>query len=257
MNPSIDRELELALRLADAADAITVPRYRSSGLQVDEKPDHTPVTEADRAAERALRSLLAAARPDHGVLGEEFGISGTDTEWQWVIDPIDGTMNYVRGIPVWATLIALAHRGRPVVGVVSAPLLHRRWWGGLGIGAFGGGERINVSAVSALENAQLSFNALRDFEEHGGHAAMTSLLAKVWRVRGFGDFWSHMLVAEGAADVAVEATVKPWDMAAVQIVVEEAGGRFSDLGGAPDFGGGSALSTNGLLHDKVLSFFAS
>jgi histidinol-phosphatase len=255
MIPSIEEELDLALRLADVADAITLPRYRSADLRVDQKPDRTPVTEADQAAERAIRSLLAEARPDHAMLGEEFGLSGHDTEWQWVIDPIDGTMNYIRGIPVWATLIGFVHRNRPVVGVVSAPSLHRRWWGGFGIGAFVNGERIRVSQVRSLEDAQLSFNALRDFEEHGGHEAMTALVGRVWRVRGFGDFWSHMLVAEGGVDIAVEAIVKPWDMAAVQIIVEEAGGRFSDLSGAPDYSAGSALSSNGLLHDEVLAAF--
>jgi histidinol-phosphatase len=256
MNPLIEKELDLALRLADAADEITWSSYRAADLHVEQKPDRTPVTEADRAAEQRIRGLLARERPGHGVLGEEFGSDGDDEEWTWVLDPIDGTMNYVRGIPVWATLIALVRHGRPVVGVVSAPSLHRRWWAALGMGAFVNGERICVSRVQRPEDAQVSINALRDFEEHGGHAAMTALIDRAWRVRGFGDFWSHMLVAEGAVDIAVEAIVKPWDVAAVQVIVEESGGRFSDLSGAPGYAGGSALSTNGLLHEEVLAAFS-
>lgn len=257
MDAVIEQELTFALQLADVADQVTLPRYRAADLAVEQKPDRTPVTDADRNAERAIRAVLAAARPDHGVLGEEFGSTGDDHAWTWVIDPIDGTMNYTRGIPVWATLIALVQDDRPVVGVVSAPSLHRRWWAGLEIGAFSNGDRIHVSRIETLEAAQVSFNALRDFEEHGGHEAMATLVRGAWRVRGFGDFWSHMLVAEGGVDIAVEATVKPWDMAAVQIIVEEAGGRFTDLSGAPDYAGGSALSTNGLLHDLVLATFAA
>jgi histidinol-phosphatase len=255
MNPLMERELELGLRLADLADEITLPRYRAADLRVEQKPDHTPVTEADRAAEKEMRKVLAEVRPDHGVTGEEFGAGGERAEWTWVLDPIDGTMNYVRGIPVWATLIALVRDGRPVMGVVSAPSLSRRWWAAVGLGSFVNGERIHVSLVHQLEMAQLSMNALRDFEEHGGYEAMNTLVHGVWRVRGFGDFWSHMLVAEGAVDVAVEALVKPWDMAAVQIIVEEAGGRFSDLSGTPDHASGSAVTTNGLLHDAVLAPF--
>lgn len=254
MNPRLDNELALALELADVADEITTARYQAVDLEVEEKPDRTPVTEADKAAERALRDALEARRPTHGIVGEEYGVSG-DSPWSWVLDPIDGTMNYVRGIPVWATLIALVTEGRPVVGVVSAPALHRRWWAALGLGAFVNGERITVSRVRRLEDAQLSLNAVRDFEERGRSEALRSITDRVWRIRGFGDFWSHMLVAEGAVDIAVEAVVNPWDMAAVQIIVEEAEGRFTDLTGAPDFAGGTALSTNGLLHGAALDAF--
>jgi len=250
----LESELALALRLADAADAVTMPRFRASDLVVDTKPDRTPVTDADRAAEQTMISMLADARPAHGILGEEYGASGGGA-WQWVLDPIDGTVNYMRGIPVWATLIGLVHDGRPVVGVVSAPSLHRRWWAARGMGAFGGGVPLGVSAVSKIEDAQVSFNEGGDFEERGWLDGISTLAQRAWRVRGFGDFWQHMLVAEGGVDVSVEASVNPWDMAAVQIIVEEAGGRFTDLAGRPDFSAGSALSTNGVLHDEVLSLF--
>jgi len=248
-------ELALALRLADAADAVTIPRFRAADLVVETKPDRTPVTDADRATEQAMTAILAGERPDHGILGEEYGSSGGGP-WQWVLDPIDGTRNYMRGIPVWATLSGLVHNGRPVVGVVSAPSLHRRWWAAAGLGAFGDGDRLEVSAISRIEDAQVSFNELADFENRGWIEGISTLAQQAWRVRGFGDFWQHMLVAEGAVDVAVEASVNPWDMAAVQVIVEEAGGRFSDLEGHPDFAGGSALSTNGTLHDETLSLFA-
>ena len=254
--PSYDLEgdLALAFRLADAADATTVPRFRASDLAIETKPDLTPVTDADRSAERAMIAILTEARPEHGILGEEFGTSGGGA-WQWVLDPIDGTMNYMRGIPVWGTLIGLVHNGRPVVGVVSAPSLHRRWWAAKGMGAYGDGEPLAVSAIERIEDAQVSFNEPGDFDRVGLHDGITTLARRAWRVRGFGDFWQHMLVAEGAVDVSIEASVNPWDMAAVQIVVEEAGGRFTDLKGRPDYAGGSALSTNGVLHDEGLSLF--
>ncbi len=248
-------ELSFALGLADAADAITVPRFRASDLVIDTKPDRTPVTDADRAAERALVALLEQERPEHSILGEEFGASGGGA-WQWVLDPIDGTMNYMRGIPVWGTLIALVYEGRPVVGVVSAPSLHRRWWAASGLGAWGDGEPLAVSAVARIEDAQISFNETSEFARRGWLEGITKLADQSWRVRGFGDFWQHMLVAEGAVDVAIEASVNPWDMAAVQIIVEEAGGRYTDLDGRPDFSTGSSLSTNGLLHDEVLELFS-
>jgi len=250
----LEAELALALQLADAADAVTMPRFRASDLVVNTKPDRTPVTDADRSTERTMTSMLSEARPDHGILGEEYGSTGGGA-WQWVLDPIDGTMNYMRGIPVWGTLIGLVHDGRPVVGVASAPSLHRRWWAAAGLGAFGDGTRLTVSGVGEIENAQASFNEVDQFAERGWLDAISTLTKRAWRVRGFGDFWQHMLVAEGAVDVAVEAAVNPWDMAAVQIIVEEAGGRFTDLAGRPDFSGGSALSTNGVLHDEVLSLF--
>ncbi|MEN8113153.1 MAG: inositol monophosphatase family protein [Actinomycetota bacterium] len=251
---TIEAELAFALELADAADAVALPRFRAGDLVVERKPDLTPVTDADRATERALIEILADERSSHGVLGEEFGISG-EGRWQWILDPIDGTMNFVRGIPVWATLIALVHDGDPILGVVSAPSLHRRWWAGRGLGAFMNGEPISISGVEYIEDAQVSLGAEGELAQAGWGAGTAALNSRAWRVRGFGDFWSHMLVAEGAADIALDAGVKAWDMAAVLPIVEESGGRFTDLGGRRDYTSGSGLSTNGLLHDEVVSLF--
>ena len=235
-------DLELALRLADAADAISMPRFRS-GLAVETKPDLTPVTEADRAVEAELRRLLAGARPDDAVLGEEEGESGSGRR-RWIVDPVDGTRNYTRGIPVWATLVALEERGVVRVGVVSAPALGRRWWAERGGGAFASGERMRVSDVARIEDAVLCFT-LED--------PVPEIARRAWHARGFGDFWAHMLVAEGAVDAAVDAVgVSEWDLAAAQVIVEEAGGRFTDLAGEPRIDGGTAVSSNGLLHDELL-----
>jgi histidinol-phosphatase len=242
--------------LADLADTMTLARFRASDLAVSTKPDLTPVTEADRAVEQAIRERLAMARPDHRVLGEEFGGEdgdGAAAGWRWIVDPIDGTKNYVRGIPVWATCIGLQHDGEGVVGVVSAPALGRRWWAARGEGAFADGRAIQVSAVADLGDAQLSYDSVPGFEAHGLEERFLDLARRCWRTRGLGDFWSHVLVAEGAVDVAVEPEVSVWDVAAVQVIVEEAGGRFTDLSGAARADGGSALSTNGLLHDEVLA----
>ena len=233
-------------------------RFRDRGLVVSTKPDLTPVTEADRAVEEALRAQLGRARPDHGVVGEEFGADVPDARWRWIVDPIDGTKNYVRGIPVWATCIALQCGDEVVVGVVSAPALGRRWWAARGEGAFaGGGEPIRVSAVGDLGDAQLSYDSVPGFEAHGLGERFLGLARRCWRSRGLGDFWSHVLVAEGAVDVAVEPEVSLWDVAAIQVIVEEAGGRFTDLAGVARPDGGSAVSTNGMLHDEVLGALAS
>jgi len=240
-------DLALALELADLADAITLERYRASDLVVETKPDLTPVTEADQAAEHAIRERLASARPDDAIIGEEFGATAT-ADRQWVIDPIDGTKNYVRGIPVWATLIAL----RDQVAVVSAPALHRRWWAARGQGAFADGSSIQVSAVSELADAQLLWSGIEDWDAIGGADSVLALARRCWRSRGLGDFWQYMLVAEGAAEIALDPEVKLWDLAAPQLIVEEAGGRFTDLSGAPGADGGSGFATNGLLHDAAL-----
>ena len=244
-------DLSLALELADLADSITLRRFRAVDLAVETKPDMTPVTEADRAVEEALRQRLRKERPRHAVVGEEFGAEG-DAASRWIIDPIDGTKNYMRGIPVYGSLIALQHDGRTAVGVASAPALGRRWWAARGHGAFADGQRIRVSGISRLEDAQLCYGSISRFEDRGLGERFLGLLRRCWRTRGFGDFWSHVLVAEGSADVAVEADVTLWDLAALQVIIEEAGGRFSDLTGVARPDGGSALSTNGLLHDDVL-----
>ncbi len=250
----MNANLELALELADEADTLTRSRFRAADLRIETKPDLTPVSEADRAVEERLRHHVARARPSHGVLGEEMGDQGgADGEWRWVVDPIDGTKNYVRGVPIWATLLALQHRHQTVLGVVSAPALGRRWWAARGEGAFADGERIRVSAVDDLADASLSYASLAGWEASGRGDAFLALTRRFWRTRAYGDFWSHVLVAEGAVDVAAEPEVTLWDLAALQVIVEEAGGRFTDLSGTPTPAGGSAVSTNGLLHDQVLA----
>jgi histidinol-phosphatase len=245
-------DLAFAFELADLADAITLDRYLADDLVVETKPDRSPVTEADRAVEQALRKRIGEERPGHGVVGEEFGADQPGTT-RWILDPIDGTKNYLRGVPVWATLIGLERDGAVVAGVVSAPALHRRWWAARGEGSFVNGRRIRVSRVTDLSDAVLSYASLGSWEQHGLGEQFLTLARACWRTRAFGDFWSHMLVAEGAADLAVEPEVNLWDLAAPQVIVEEAGGRFTDLGGTPTPAGGSVVSTNGLLHDRVLA----
>ena len=231
-------DLTLALALADAADAITMRSFRST-FAVRTKADRSPVTEVDEAVERAIRDALERERPEDGIIGEELGVAAAAPgRRNWIIDPIDGTKNFVRGVPVFGTLIALDGE----VGVVSAPALHRRWWAARGEGAFCNGARIRVSVVSSIENAMIASIDV-------SYAALVRACA---HVRGFGDFWSHMLVAEGAAEIGIDPVVSHWDMAAVQVIVEEAGGRFTDYAGRARPDGGSGVSTNGLLHEEVL-----
>jgi histidinol-phosphatase len=252
----VNADLELALELADLADAVALPRFRARDLAVETKSDDTPVTEADRDAEAAMREALAAARPRHAVLGEEEGLVGRpDATHRWVLDPIDGTANFVRGVPIWATLIGLMEGDDVVAGVVSAPALGRRWWAARGDGAFADGTPIRVSAVDTIGAAHLAHAGVGTFFEHGHGDALVDLTRHVWRSRGLGDFWMHCLVAEGAFDVAVEPIVSLWDLAAITVIVEEAGGRFTDLTGKPGPAGGSALSSNGVLHAEVLARF--
>jgi histidinol-phosphatase len=240
---------------------MTLARFRSADLVVERKPDLSPVTEADRAVETALRRRLADERPHHDVLGEEMGETpaegGDGRPWRWVLDPIDGTKNYVRGVPVWGTLISLQHEGRTALGVVSAPAIGRRWWAASGEGAFANGEALQVSPVAKLADAWVSYDDLPSFDRLGLADALLGLGRRVWRLRGYSDFWAHMLVAEGAVDAAVyaEPGVKLWDLAPLKIIVEEAGGRFTDLAGTATDAGDSAVSSNGLLHDEVLAAF--
>ncbi|MBF6100621.1 histidinol-phosphatase [Nocardia cyriacigeorgica] len=250
-------DLELALRLADAADAITKERFGALDLKVDAKPDLTPVSDADLAVERQIRKILEQERPQDSVLGEEFGGDAEFTGRQWVIDPIDGTKNFVRRVPVWATLIALLEDGVPVVGVVSAPALARRWWAAAGSGAWssfhpGAPKPITVSAVADLDNASLAFSSLSGWRDRGLREKFIDLTDEVWRVRGYGDFLSYCLVAEGAVDIATEPEVSLWDLAALDILVREAGGSFTSLNGTPGPHGGDAIATNGPLHQAVL-----
>lgn len=247
-------DLSLALRLADAADAITLQHFQSATLAVRTKIDMTPVSEADEACERALREILARERPDDAILGEEYGTSGSQSR-RWILDPIDGTKNYVRGIPVYATLIGLVEDDRVVAGAVSAPAMGRRWWAARGEGAFANGKKIHVSKIESLSEAHIAYDSVTDFDRHGTTDNFLKLVRQCTRARGFGDFWIHMLVAEGAIEIAVEPEVAAWDMAALQVIVEEAGGRFTDLQGRARYDGGSGVSTNGALHDIVLEHF--
>ena len=248
-------DLAFALELADLADAITTERFQADDLVVETKPDLTPVTEADRAVEQALRKRIGEERPGHGVVGEEFGADGRGSA-RWILDPIDATKNYLRGIPVWGTLIALEREGRVELGVASAPALHRRWWAARGEGAFVNGRRIHVSRIAELSEAVLSYASLLSWEEHGLGEQFLTLARSCWRTRAFGDFWGYMLVAEGVVDLAIEPEVALWDLAAPQVIVEEAGGRLTDLGGTPTPAGGSGVTSNGLLHDRVLAILA-
>ena len=253
---SVANDLALALEMADAADALTMDRFGALDLRVDTKPDLTPVTDADRSAEELLRSSLAAHRPDDSVFGEELGGTPASMGRQWVLDPIDGTKNFVRGVPVWCTLIALLVDGTPVVGVVSAPALGRRWWAGEGEGAFmsfGGNTRpISVSGVDDLGSASLSFSDLTTGWD-AQRQRFIDLTDSVWRVRAYGDFWSYCLVAEGAVDIAAEPEVNLWDVAPLDILVREAGGSFTNVEGRSGPHGRGAVATNGLLHDAVLT----
>jgi histidinol-phosphatase len=234
---------------------VTLRRFRAHDLKVETKPDLTPVSEADHAAEQLIRDRLSSARPGDVVLGEEFGTEGSSSR-RWIIDPIDGTKNYVRGVPVWATLLALEEDGVMRVGVVSAPALGHTWWAVKGEGAFADGSPIGVSKVRALEDAHLCYSDFKWWDEYGLQAEFEALARACWRTRGFGDFWSHILVAEGAADIAAEPIVALWDLAPLLVIVEEAGGRFTDLAGNVTADGGSAVSTNGILHDEVLAALA-
>lgn len=251
-----DDDLALALELADAADAITLDRFEASDLKVKSKPDMTPVSDADVAVEQVLRERLAEARPGDSIVGEEFGGETVFEGRQWVIDPIDGTKNFVRGVPVWATLISLLVDGQPVLGVVSAPALARRWYAAQGSGAWrtfnkGSLKRLEVSHVSELADASLAMSSLEGWKARGLQENFIALTERTWRLRGYGDFFGYCLVAEGAVDIAAEPEVSVWDLAALSVLVTEAGGTFSSLNGEPGPHGGDAIATNGLLHDAA------
>ncbi|WP_374216228.1 histidinol-phosphatase [Frankia sp. R82] len=253
-------DLALALSLADAADRITLSRFQAVDLHVESKPDNTPVSDADTAVEAMIRERLAVARPDDAVLGEEEGLVGGDARRRWILDPVDGTKNFVRGVPVWGTLLGLEVDGEMVVGVASAPAMSRRWWGARGTGAFtrdatGDTRALRVSSVSHLGDAFMSFASVEGWRTARRLDEFLDLADQVWRTRAYGDFWSHMMVAEGAVDLACEPEVSLWDMAALQIIVEEAGGRFTDLTGRRGPGHGTVLTTNGLLHEPALRSF--
>jgi len=253
-------DLRLAHMLADAADSITMERFRAENLNVAYKADHTEVTDADKGVEEAVRRTLATARPRDAFHGEESGDSGWGPR-KWVVDPIDGTANYVRTVPVWATLIALMVEDQPVVSVVSAPGLARRWWANVGGGAYTGKSllqprQMSVSSIRVVSDSFLSYSSLDGWVESGRGRQFGNLLRSAHRTRAFGDFWSYMLVAEGAVDIACEPELNLHDMAALVPIVTEAGGRFTSIDGDPGPVGPGALATNGLLHDEVLDILA-
>jgi histidinol-phosphatase len=254
-------DLALAHLLADTADSISMARFRALDLHVESKPDLTPVSDADTAVEKAIRATLARARPRDGVLGEEFGMSVPSAgagKRHWVIDPIDGTKSFVRGVPIWGTLIALMENDVPVAGLVSAPALGRRWWGAVGHGAWAGkhqrtASRIKVSGVSKLTDASFCYSSLTGWAESGRLEPVLDIILGAWRSRAYGDFYGYMLLAEGAVDAMVEPELSLWDVAALIPIVTEAGGTFTDLAGRPGPGEGSAIASNGLLHEDLLS----
>ncbi len=245
-------DLLLGQELADIADAITLARFKALDLVVETKPDRSEVTDADRATELAIKAKLAEKRPEDGVIGEEFGTSEGNNR-VWIIDPIDGTANFLRGVPVWATLIALVIDGKPLVSVVSAPALGRRWWGSPGEGSKtrdldGSVRKLEVSKVSSIADASLSYNNLQLWDRAGMLDALVGLSRKVWRTRAYGDFWSYMLLAEGALEIVAEHDLKIYDIAALVPIVEQAGGQISALDGPLTTETSSVLATNGLLH---------
>ncbi|MCJ7826675.1 MAG: histidinol-phosphatase [Demequinaceae bacterium] len=249
-------DLALALSLADEVDTLTLAGFGDASLKVETKEDLTPVTEIDRAAEERIRTLLEKSLPDDSIYGEEFGTKGGGPR-QWVIDPVDGTKNFIRGIPVWGTLIALLVEGDPVMGVASAPALGARWFASRGDGAWKGrgpkdARRLKVSAIDSLSEATLSYSSLTGWEEAGLLDRFLDLQRMMWRTRAFGDFWSYMLVAEGVVEVATEPSLALYDMAALVPIVEEAGGRFTSLSGVRGPFGEDALASNGLVHDEVV-----
>ncbi|MDO5366252.1 histidinol-phosphatase [Kocuria sp.] len=254
-------DLRLAHILADSVDGLTMRRFKAQDLHVETKPDLTPVTDADREAESVIRSQLGRVRNRDAVIGEEFGTSGSGSR-KWVIDPIDGTKNFVRGVPVWATLIGLIEDDQVVAGVVSAPALNRRWWAALGSGAFTGrslsqATRLSVSSVNQLSDASLSYSSLTGWRDLGVRDQFIELTDSVWRTRAYGDFWSYCLVAEGAVDIACEPELNLYDMAALVPIVTEAGGRFTSLKGQDGPFGANAIASNGVLHDAALDILGT
>lgn len=256
-------DLELALALADVADRVSIERFRALDLRVQTKADMTLVSDADKACEAAVRQVLHQERPDDAILGEEEGLEEGSSGRQWVIDPIDGTHNYVRAVPVWATLIGLIEDGVPVLGVVSAPALGRRWWASEGKGAFTSASydgsiprAINVSDVATLDDAFFSYSSYQGWHQANLGEQFDRLVDECWRTRGFGDFWSYMLVAEGVVDLAAEPELALHDMAALVPIITEAGGRFTNLDGEPGPWGPGAVATNGKLHDMTLDILS-
>jgi len=256
LRPGYDDDLRLAHVIADQVDSVTMSRFKALDLRVETKPDLSPVSDADKTAEEVIRGQLSRARPRDAVHGEEMADTGHGPR-RWVVDPIDGTKNFVRGVPVWATLIGLLDGDQVVLGLVSAPALGRRWWAAQGSGAWTGkslaaASRLQVSAVDRLADASLSYSSLSGWEERGLLNPFLDLTRRTWRTRAYGDFWSHVLVAEGAVDLSAEPELALHDMAALVPIVTEAGGTFTSIRGVPGPFGGSALVSNGRLHQAAL-----
>lgn len=261
MPAGLQADLELALRLADAADAQSLPRFDAPDLDVRSKPDRTRVTDADLAVERAIRDILAVERPDDGVLGEEYGTTG-GAHRQWIIDPIDGTHGYLRGIPIWGTMIGLAIDGVPHAGVVSSPALGRRWWGATGLGAWaadlgGAAKRISASSIDTLAEASVCTQSIAQWDEAGRLDALTALSRAVWRDRAYGDVWSYMLLAEGRIELVAEFGLQIYDIAAAAPIIAEAGGRVTSFEGSETLTSGSTLASNGVLHEAFIELLAA
>ncbi len=251
--PLVTDDLTLALELADVADAISMERFRAHDLKIDAKPDLSPVTEADRAIEQHARERIGAERPDHSILGEEFGVVGDrNATWRWVIDPIDGTRSFVRGNETWATLIALQRDGESVVAVASAPAMRLRFSATRGGGSFLNGRQIHVSKISEISEALITHTAIRGFVITKQSDRLVALAGRCWDARGIGNSMSHLAVARGTADIGWTSRANVWDFAALSLIVTEAGGRFTDRSGDDANLGGTGISTNGLLHDLVL-----
>jgi histidinol-phosphatase len=253
--PTLQDDLSLALRVTAIADGVSLSGFTSRQFGVSRKADNSEVTEIDRATEQAIVEVFTTERPSYGIFGEEYGVSGpADAEYQWVIDPIDGTTNFVRGVPVWATLIALVHNGVPVLGVVSAPAMGFRWWATTGGGAFFNGTRIYASSTATISEAHVSTTPNAGWQAVGGIPKLVQLQTDALRARGFGDFWQHMLVAQGAIDVAVDVIgLQPYDNAAIYPIVQEAGGTITDRFGNADWRADSSVSSNGVLHAEVIA----
>ena len=259
-------DLALARVVVAQADLVSLPRFRAQDLVISTKPDRTPVTDADQAVEKVIRDTITQSRPHDDIFGEEMGTDSATTGpaagRQWIIDPIDGTAGFLRGLPVWGTLVALAIDGIPVVGAISAPALRQRWFGATGLGAWttvsGSREEkpLHVSEVGSLSDATVSYNSIAQWTGDERGDELLKLTEAAWRTRALGDFWSYMLVAEGSIDVAGEPGLQPYDMAAIQPIIEGSGGRFSSLDGENSIWTGSALATNGPLHDEVLRHVA-
>ena len=254
-------DLNFASSIIDQVDALTLPRFQAQDLTVTMKPDNSEVTDVDIAAEKQIRAMLGRSRSRDAILGEEEGATGSSNR-RWIIDPIDGTKNFMRGVPVWATLIALEEDGEIVMGIVSAPALHRRWWAGKGLGAFTGrswanAKQIHVSKVSQVADASLSYSSMDGWAARGQLRGFLRLAQESWRTRAYGDFWSYMLLAEGAVDIACEPELELYDMAALVPIVTEAGGSFTSVTGEDGPWGGNAFATNSLLHKEALGLLNS